>query len=674
MQKVVINNYSCSSNPKDKTCSTCPITLSGECVQYKGIYLSNLDVRSGDTFNNILVKINNLINSNNGIFTMDSPTIVFQGNGTFGQPLFAQFIGEIPVPVIPTLQEVTDAGNLTTDIVTVGTLITGGGGSNPKAILGYNPAYSGIVVDAQLANGTSTNLIFLGSFVTISASGGIILGTNLTQGTTADQILVKNTTTNVVHYIDASNVIQNLQQVTDEGNITTNSINVVNTIGSSDIIAQSDSNSSVITAKSGGNHNVDLYADMGSDQVYVSSSSPGGVGMLISNSTSVGLRLMNNGGNEAYINRGGSPTNLVFKTNDVVTNTMFSNGRMSGANAVNPDEFVTLQQLPTQVNADWNATSGLAQILNKPNVILNQSLAAQTSSSAWLSGTFTASTGKFGGGPPNTFVALEVTSLPSSLNLAAIFDGRVQGNDAENNNEFVTLGQISTLYPNLQEVTDVGNITTNAIALNDLSNNVPSAGGNMLLIRHGDGEGYIEETTKPGDVLNPLNIRASRVNLNNLLKISDTPTGSYLEIEPSTSLDLVTIGSRDGSGSLRGIDFSSAVSRFDGYMVVGVLGSTPVAILEVHGSYAGQIDTRAANFTMGLQQITRITTGGITITLPTAAAAFSNGAGVIYKIRNEAAAPVNISAVLIDGVSTTSIPANTAWEIYSDGTNWRLFR
>ena len=30
--------------------------------------------------------------------------------------------------------------------------------------------------------------------------------------------------------------------------------------------------------------------------------------------------------------------------------------------------YITMAQVPTQVNADWNATEGLAQILNKPTI------------------------------------------------------------------------------------------------------------------------------------------------------------------------------------------------------------------------------------------------------------------------------------------------------------------
>jgi len=67
--------------------------------------------------------------------------------------------------------------------------------------------------------------------------------------------------------------------------------------------------------------------------------------------------------------------------------------------------------------------------------------------------------------------------------------------------------------PTLQQVTDVGNTTTNSVFLTDLSSNIPTS-GNGLLFRHGDGEGFIEEISKPSNVLNPLTISGATIKLN----------------------------------------------------------------------------------------------------------------------------------------------------------------
>ena len=53
------------------------------------------------------------------------------------------------------------------------------------------------------------------------------------------------------------------------------------------------------------------------------------------------------------------PTNVSSFTNDAGYVTA---GQLNAAN------YITASQIPTQVNADWNATSGVAQILNKPTL------------------------------------------------------------------------------------------------------------------------------------------------------------------------------------------------------------------------------------------------------------------------------------------------------------------
>lgn len=70
----------------------------------------------------------------------------------------------------------------------------------------------------------------------------------------------------------------------------------------------------------------------------------------------------------------------------------------------------------------------------------------------------------------------------------------------------------------------------------------------------------------------------------------------------------------------------------------------------------------------GTDYTVRTATSGITLTLPSA----SGCIGRIYELVNESTGSVTVSAVLVFGTSTTTIPTNTSWRIQSDGTNWRL--
>lgn len=319
MQKVIVNNYSCSSKPSTKSCG-CITILSGDCVKYTGLYLENLNVQNGDTFNSALVKINNLINVGGSITTMDSPTIAFQGNGTPSQPLFAQFIGSTETP---TLQEVTDSGNITTDIVTVGTLVTGGAGSNPKVILGYNPAYSAIVVDAQTSVGSTANLTLLGGFVTISALNGVIIASPLTLGTTADQILVRNTSTNRINYISVSDISGNFVTIN-----TTQSISGSKTF-TSQLNIQSAQSQINLNRADGVQAGIIHYSNV-TDELGIGVNAIGGL-----DPTSIVLRHTD----QVEIN------NVTGGGTGTITNIIFGDGRMSGTPATNNDEFVTLGQV-----------------------------------------------------------------------------------------------------------------------------------------------------------------------------------------------------------------------------------------------------------------------------------------------------------------------------------------
>lgn len=98
------------------------------------------------------------------------------------------------------------------------------------------------------------------------------------------------------------------------------------------------------------------------------------------------------------------------------------------------------------------------------------------------------------------------------------------------------------------------------------------------------------------------------------------------------------------------------------------IGLTPTSKLHVNGSEAHLVTAISSNTTLGEHNIVEITTGSITITLPTA----STCSGRVYEIRNRTASTCTITSVDIDGVGTTTFPANTYWKILSNGSAWRL--
>jgi hypothetical protein len=76
----------------------------------------------------------------------------------------------------------------------------------------------------------------------------------------------------------------------------------------------------------------------------------------------------------------------------------------------------------------------------------------------------------------------------------------------------------------LQEVTNAGNTTTNAIALTGTGDNVPTSGGQMLLFIQGDGEAYIQEIVKPYNVYNPLHLQSSYLHIDSDAGVSSNFT------------------------------------------------------------------------------------------------------------------------------------------------------
>lgn len=192
---------------------------------------------------------------------------------------------------------------------------------------------------------------------------------------------------------------------------------------------------------------------------------------VVANTTAISRRTTNNSGTPS----------LHFRDNSgVITNTLFADGRMSGSDAINNNEFVTLQQIPTSnniynsngiltgnrsVSGGGNnlAFTGMADfrvlgqsfstfILNDNQFHLtdgtsgtlsgqggNTTLSTPGDLTLWSASSD--SPGKailFRVGASN--IPLQITDLSDGI--AATFTGRVQGIDAVNLNEYVTLQQV----------------------------------------------------------------------------------------------------------------------------------------------------------------------------------------------------------------------------------------
>lgn len=122
--------------------------------------------------------------------------------------------------------------------------------------------------------------------------------------------------------------------------------------------------------------------------------------------------------------------------------------------------------------------------------------------------------------------------------------------------------------------------------------------------------------------------------------------------------------------SSRGTDtLEQARIHNNGFLGVGT--ATPISTIHSAGSFAVGIVSTGVNLTLTATHHTvRLTATGLTITLPTAASSFATGSGRIYCIINGNAGTSTISSYTgLSGVSTT-IPANTALWLQSDGTNW----
>ena len=55
-----------SSNPDDSTCEACKEIIKSQCIKYTGEDLATLGIENGDTLNEILIKLNLIIEELSG--------------------------------------------------------------------------------------------------------------------------------------------------------------------------------------------------------------------------------------------------------------------------------------------------------------------------------------------------------------------------------------------------------------------------------------------------------------------------------------------------------------------------------------------------------------------------------------------------------------------------------
>ncbi|SKA29723.1 hypothetical protein SAMN04488128_103164 [Chitinophaga eiseniae] len=181
---------------------------------------------------------------------------------------------------------------------------------------------------------------------------------------------------------------------------------------------------------------------------------------------------------------------------------------------------------------------------------------------------------------------------------------------------------------------------------------------------HAEGYGYAG-TANTGFLVS----NTGRVWFNNNYGGSNAASHAYRAVFSSdTSLQIGVnnlYGSTNSAYSISGSTTAQNNIFPSGYLGVGV---NPASTLQSGGSFGATTSSISTSTTLGEVTTVFITASGITVTLP-AAATYPNR---IYKIRNTTAGSCTISSVSIDGSGTTTFPANTTWEVQSDGAGWKL--
>ena len=257
------------------------------------------------------------------------------------------------------------------------------------------------------------------------------------------------------------------------------------------------------------------------------------------------------------------------------------------------------------------------------------------------------------------------------------------------NSTFATPGSDSLGY-----TTSAGLFVHNNMSVGNAANNVATLN---IAAKDGEGKlafkysttdyGYFKVNTASGQVSigsdqYPVTLNSSStVTINNDLALNTTSLGlgrkmslrytgveyGYFAIETNNaefravSPNTYDFTWRGGSGELMRLKESNGS--------LGIGTSSPNSKLDVSGSVGAAITTTTTNLTLDATHHTVIVTSGTpTITLPAAA---SGNSRRIYVIVNQTGSGVTISSYLdFTGAGNTTVGANSAIQIQSNGTNW----
>jgi hypothetical protein len=332
--------------------SGCLTKPPGKCVLYSGVYLPVLNVLAGQNLDDILGKIDDLIGSSGSGLTevshSNTASITISGLGTVSSPLSATYIG-----ATPNLQQVTNVGASTT---------------NPIIVTGASPFFlasgsAGGALAISTTGASATGGAFINTFGNGTASATFNLQTNVGSGTgriyfdlTAPEVIFNSSTPlNISHggtikntfaldgtlsgtdagapdqFVTLSQLqasVSNLQQVTTAGNTTTNDMTIDNPSGGSQFMVHGGFGAFIVARNYTTNNSIELNVrDNGESLLSISATSPDGT-------TGIANAMI------------GRYTDLKFvDASETATNILYSDGRMSGTDAINADDFVTLGQL-----------------------------------------------------------------------------------------------------------------------------------------------------------------------------------------------------------------------------------------------------------------------------------------------------------------------------------------
>lgn len=329
--------------------SGCLTKPPGKCVLYSGVYLPFIGVTAGENLDDILGTLNSILQAGSGglssVTTSDSSSISFSGDGTIGNPLSADFTGTIPPD--------TNIYN-TSGTITAQRLVTGEYGSSltfswkdqfgvpDKYILGVNSGGGGGRVRVL---GPTGSLIINEQDLRIGSAG---------TSTTQAYLQINMTDFNFVFGADPT-----ILNIKNDGLYlpTTPNLSSLATDGTGKIIAGTSTTPTLQQVTTAGNTANNLVALTGVNNALNVSGlhlgTNGVTGIILSGNPIAGTfnNLAINAGNVS-MNLGttnfqvNAQTPANFVSVDTTTPTNF-NTRVNGLDAVNSNEFVTLNQLQT---------------------------------------------------------------------------------------------------------------------------------------------------------------------------------------------------------------------------------------------------------------------------------------------------------------------------------------